>query len=364
MTETNLPTLDLPYLHGFKVSAGLVIEVGEWSPILPSEIEKLVLNSDFVVQFNHEYSLFLEFVSKSSAGNSYKYDATAVHCKDGLHDVTKSMTILNFVTPSAILNTVELATNNALIVCGAMVFLLEMDESGFKNSRISPHTSTDLYAAVGRFASHCQTIRKASIPKNPISRVALRNIRQQTDDCDFTIYCQDEDVEETKDDDETVTELTPRGPIRVHSLILKSVWPFFNALLESKMSESETMSMTLPYPRPWVEALIKFFYDEHNDLSFGEATGLLVLAKVYDIPSIQMYAAVRIKDEGELDLNQALLAWRRSNEAGNQPLRTYCADYIGVHFKKLSKAIELLPDYSQEELLCLLSDLALSVSTR
>ena len=127
------------------------------------------------------------------------------------------------------------------------------------------------------------------------------------------------------------------------------------------MSESDAMTMTMPYPRSWVESLIKFFYDEHNELSFDDATGLLVIAKTYDVPTITISATQRIKDEGDLDLTKALLAWRRSYEAGNDAIRTHCAVFIGLHYKELSEAFELLPDYSKDELLCLLSDLALSL---
>lgn len=77
------------------------------------------------------------------------------------------------------------------------------------------------------------------------------------------------------------------------------------------------------------------------------------------MPSIQISAIPRIKNEGTLSLSQALLAWRRSYEADAKFLRTHCAQFIGEHFKDLSKATQLLPDYSQEEILCLLSDLAL-----
>lgn len=87
------------------------------------------------------------------------------------------------------------------------------------------------------------------------------------------------------------------GTIPVHSLILSSQWPFFKAMRESHMEESQTRKLKLDFPVLWIEALIAYLYEELRPLEFEVAVGLLDVARMYHLPDILCEAMERIKSE-------------------------------------------------------------------
>lgn len=101
---------------------------------------------------------------------------------------------------------------------------------------------------------------KNSVRRRVSATPTLRKIREDTDSCDFSIYCLDEDEVHSADSvyivesqtSKVTTENTAKTPatepITAHSLVLRSVWPFFKAMIDCGMSEAESMSMMLPYP--------------------------------------------------------------------------------------------------------------------
>ncbi|KAG5354901.1 hypothetical protein CJU89_6706 [Yarrowia sp. B02] len=161
---------------------------------------------------------------------------------------------------------------------------------------------------------------------------------------DFSIVC---------DDDEE---------IKVHSSILSAQWPFFDKMLESDMSEAATNTLKLPYPRAWIEALVSHFYDEQNDIDIDTASGLIIVAQVYDVPRLLTLAMRRLK-ETDLDIHQALVAWKRADSVDNKAVRVHCASRISKLMARLpgsETSKELVNDMSQQEFVHLFHDMSLS----
>lgn len=174
-----------------------------------------------------------------------------------------------------------------------------------------------------------------------LSKVRLNGVH------DFTIICDE-------------------GEIQVQSLILSSQWPFFKNMLDSKMSESETHTLRLRYPVTWVEALVSHFYDERKPLDFDTATGVIIVAQIYDVPELLTQAMRRIKRE-EMTIHQALVAWKRANSVENKAVRSYCANRVSELIAKLSSSAisqELLNDLTQLEFVQLFNDLSVSAETK
>lgn len=150
---------------------------------------------------------------------------------------------------------------------------------------------------------------------------------------------------------------TSSSSIPVHSLILKSNWPYFKAVIDSKMSESENKQLEINYPASWVEAMVSYFYGEPFDVNFDNATGLLILSDVYDIPELQHLAVARIKKE-ELDMTKCLNGWKNAFEAQNTDMREYFGKYVREKLVDLDKSRNLLKEMTQEEAVELMLDVS------
>ncbi|AOW00307.1 hypothetical protein B0I72DRAFT_139623 [Yarrowia lipolytica] len=174
---------------------------------------------------------------------------------------------------------------------------------------------------------------------NPASQTTLTRVRETNQGHDFVIACED-------------------GDIPVHSIILKASWPFFDRLLDSKMQEATDKRLTLPYPKEWIEPLVSHFYGEQRNMSFEEATGVIITAAVYDLPALHSLALRRIREE-TMDVLMAVVAWKRAYEAMNQALMEYCGAVIQTEMKNFPKVQHLLQDFSQDEFLQLFSHMSL-----
>lgn len=145
----------------------------------------------------------------------------------------------------------------------------------------------------------------------------------------------------------------------VHSLVLAGVWPLFKTMLEANMKETSEKQMDIPYPHTWVEALLLYFYEEELTMDFNQATGVVVLANVYDIPALCDIAITRIKKE-TLDTKKCVEGWRNVFEARCDSMQIYLAKYLGEHLKELQEASEMLAQFSQEETVQLMMDISRS----
>lgn len=177
----------------------------------------------------------------------------------------------------------------------------------------------------------------------PFQTKGLSRVRAEGNH-DFSITCKAED------DSDSV--------IRVHSVILKSSWPFFKKMMESDMIEVSERTLAIPYPMLWVEAMISFLYGEHRELSFEEATGLMIIADIYDIPFLLIQSMKRIKEEA-MDLSKTIFTWKRAFQAQNEAVMEYCGASIFKDMKSLPKAQKIIQDFTQEEFLQLFKDMSL-----
>lgn len=143
----------------------------------------------------------------------------------------------------------------------------------------------------------------------------------------------------------------------VHSLILAGVWPFFKTMLDSNMKESSEKKMEIPYPHSWIEVMLSYFYEEDLKMEFEQATGVIVLAKVYDIPTLCDLAIAKIKKE-TLDTTKCLEGWRNVYEARCDSMQLYLAKYLGEHLQELQKSSDMVAQFSQEEAVQLMMDIS------
>lgn len=155
------------------------------------------------------------------------------------------------------------------------------------------------------------------------------------------------------------TFVTKEGTIPVHTLVFKACLPFFAAMMDSKMSESSENRLEIPYPHSWVEAMVSYFYGEPFEVDFEQATGLLILADVYDIPELQRLAVSQIKSE-RLDMSKCLAGWKNAFEAQNEEMRAYFAAFARRQLDKLEQSAEFLHDMSQQEAVELMLDVSRS----
>lgn len=153
------------------------------------------------------------------------------------------------------------------------------------------------------------------------------------------------------------TLVTDGGTIPVHTLVLKACMPFFAAMMDSKMSESSLQKLDMPHPHLWVEAMVSYFYGEPFEVEFEQATGLLILADVYDIPELLRLAVARVKSE-QLDMTKCLAGWKNAFDAQNDEIRAYFAAFARKQWNELEQSAELLHGLTQEEAVELMLDVS------
>ena len=156
----------------------------------------------------------------------------------------------------------------------------------------------------------------AESPRKSTIRKAARDLcdvrRDMMADADFHIECSDNEK------------------IPVHSLIMKTYWPFFKSMMENDCAESSEKVLKLDYPSDWIEVLVSFVYGQSFQMTFEQAAGLLVLGEMYQLPALAEMAADEIMSspKGSLKLEEALLGWRQAHEAQNIKVKTFLATEI------------------------------------
>lgn len=136
-------------------------------------------------------------------------------------------------------------------------------------------------------------------------------------------------------------------PIQVHTLVLSAVWPFFQALLDSNMQETAEKRLVLPYPLVWIEPVVSYLYEEPLEMSFEQASGVLVMSNVYDLPGLGAMAKKRMLKE-PLDLDKGVVGWKRAFEAQCEEVRMYMARWLSRRMGDVYKSEEW-GQFSEEE---------------
>lgn len=122
--------------------------------------------------------------------------------------------------------------------------------------------------------------------------------------------------------------------IPVHSLVLKSVWPYFAKLTSSETAKIKEGAWAMPYGSAWVFPLIKYCYGELQTMNFEEATGAMILAQRYSLPELSQIVQRHILGS-PLNIETCLMGWKRAFEANNAVVRMYCARHYYQHMNQL-----------------------------
>lgn len=154
--------------------------------------------------------------------------------------------------------------------------------------------------------------------------------------------------------------------ISVHSLIMKTYWPFFKSMIEKDSAESDEKFLKVDYPADWIEVRVSYIYGQSYQMTFKQATGLLVPGEMNQLPALAEMAADEITSapKGSLDLEESLSGWRKAYEAQNSKVKTFLATIVtGNSQKGLSEEDkELFAQLSAEEAVGLYFD-TLSIGT-
>lgn len=298
------------------------------------EVKEFVMNATATGYLEGTGTFVLTHTGKDPKKESYeRYEVRLIRESGEL--VKSNTALLSLQTPSGL-----------FVIASDVFFVLYEDEppctiktkSNWSNIEVIPSEHKDFFPTIN-------TSIASSLPRlNHTSN--LSRVRQKGNQ-DFTIICDD------------------NKEIKVHSLILSAQWEFFENMLESKMSEATTSTLRLRYPVEWIEALVSHFYDERKSMDFETATGVVIVAQIYDVPELLVQAMRRIKEE-DMDIHQALLGWKRAHLVENKAVRDYCAKRISSEMSKLSSSKTsqaILGDLTQLEFVQLLNDLSLSAKT-
>lgn len=160
-------------------------------------------------------------------------------------------------------------------------------------------------------------------------------------------------VLQDKEKDFVVTS-EDEGRFPVHSYLLNGLWPFFETATSIDMIEKESKTLHLPYPREWVEVLVDFFYGKQIlTIDVDVATGLLVIASLYDIPELKELATNNIMtDDRVFSLDEAMRGWRRAQESDSTAVQDLFAKFLSAHLSKIEDSPAAL-EYSETQLLAL-----------
>lgn len=185
----------------------------------------------------------------------------------------------------------------------------------------------------------------AALKAQPVHRAAhdLSEIRKMKDDADFKIACRD------------------GISIPVHSLVMKTYWPFFRAMMNLDSVEKREMVLNLDFPSNWVEVLVSYIYGEPVEMDFEQATGVCVLGDMYQLPELAELATqvVTTVPSGSITLEEALAGWQNGHGARNERVKAFLAKEVALKQKGQENK---LGDLSVEEMRELYMD-TLKIST-
>lgn len=173
-----------------------------------------------------------------------------------------------------------------------------------------------------------------------IKETGLARIRR-SQPTDFTIQCSD-------------------GSLGAHKLVLMSLWPFFESMIDSGLREASENVLELDQPKSTVAVILRYLHGEDLDLEFEDAANLVVVAQAYLLPELLQLVEEWLKLRN-MDFKQALLLWRKSCEVDNDTLKALAASEIEKQLPGLGNLAEQVKDLSQEEFTQLMQDVCVSM---
>lgn len=131
---------------------------------------------------------------------------------------------------------------------------------------------------------------------------------------------------------------TVSEPIKVHMMVLFARWPHFSRIVSSQMNEYHSRKLYIPEPVAWVRKLIEFMYgDSIEGCTIEEASGLLVLANLYELPRLRTLCIESISKLGISDTN-AVTVWHRAVEADEEVIRRNAALHCFRHWGQIVRS--------------------------
>lgn len=294
------------------------------------EVKELVMNATVTGYLEGTGTFILTHTGKESEGTRETFKITL------LRDSGELLTCVNALLSSDFpVRLFVVASDTLVVLYGHLNPCILKTTSAWTNMDVLSSVHNNFFPTINSTFT-------SSLPRlNHTSNLA--KVRQKGN-YDFTIICDD------------------NKEIKVHSLILSAQWNFFETMLESKMSEAATSTLRLRYPVEWIEAVVSHFYDERKPMDFKTATGVVIVAQIYDIPELLTKAIRRIKEE-DMNIHQALLGWKRAHSVENKAVRDFCASSVSKEMTKLSgskASQDILGDLTQVEFVQLFNDLSLS----
>lgn len=118
--------------------------------------------------------------------------------------------------------------------------------------------------------------------------------------------------------------------IEVHGTVLSTFWSFFKGLMSNECIEKTEGTLRLDFSSDWVKLMVAHVYKQPLELSFDEATGMVLLSNMYLLPELGEIAADNIKRlvDDKTCLEDLLLGWDRSREASHEELKQLFAKMI------------------------------------
>lgn len=151
--------------------------------------------------------------------------------------------------------------------------------------------------------------------------------------------------------------------VEVNRPVLAAVWPFFETMLNSGMRESSENTVQLDAPKSTVEIVIRYLHGQDLDLQFVNAVDLVVVAQMYQLPELLeiVNRYIRSYDPG---LGEAMMLWRKCCEASNEKLRALAVSQIQLLMSDTETFSRLIDEFSRDDMMLLLQDLAAEASRR
>lgn len=168
--------------------------------------------------------------------------------------------------------------------------------------------------------SSCEVLEK-SLPEDITFHLDAQSISTSDFSSSDVTPPSDQTEKVIESESPSLTEYTKSQPIKVHMVALMARWPYFHNKMSNHDKEFHSRRIFVPEPISWVRSLIKFVYqDSLNGCDMEDATGLLVLSKSYDFPSLRR-ACIEIISKLGINKQNAALVWSRALEAGEDSIR-------------------------------------------
>lgn len=101
-------------------------------------------------------------------------------------------------------------------------------------------------------------------------------------------------------------------------------------MMQSDFAEVHNKVLKLDYPSDWIEVVVSYVYGQTVEMTFEQATGLVVVAEMYQLPGLVKMASDEIMKapRDAIPLDEAVLGWKRAHEARNEPVKAFLARNI------------------------------------